>query len=436
MGKIKRIFCNDMPMTEKDHFTSKLAIIINGAAACCGGSFIGGSYFVGLLNFMGASEVLSNFVLTMATIAGLFMIIVPYITTNLKYKKPFVFICSIFEYMPLALAFFLPYITGKTTTSVIIAAVLFAIHSIVVQMKQPANQELLVNSASAGGGAASFFGLKDGIANGVLIVTYLALGLMTRYFVAEKEGVGYVIMGTIALVMWAISLTFIAIIKEPYKEKKQKVKVNVFKMLKEILKYKPYKQFLIYQIIYIIATYLISSLMPVMNVQRFHLSLEILSYFTVIDLILRAVFCVVFGKLADKIGNKPVVSLALLGFAGNALLYLFMTPDDAYTLKAISIIFCAVANSAICAPAFIYMFECLPKENTSGYIACHNIIVLILATIVGFASATFVDVFEGFSITFLGKTFYEMNLVFALSVILFIAAAIYLWQKHKKEKTI
>ena len=246
MGKLRNCLCNDKPMTERDYTVSKTAIIVNGAAACCGASFIGGSYFAGLLKYMGASEVLSNFILSMATVAGFFLILVPYITTNLKYKKPFVILCSFFEYLPLALAFLLPIVTGNTMLSVIIAAVLFAVHSIAAQVKTPANQEWLVSCASGGGGAATFFGIKDGIGNAVLIATYLCLGLMTRYFVGEKEGMGYTTMGIIAIVMWAIALISSFVIREPYKPKTEKIKVSVFKMLRELLTYKAYKPFFVY----------------------------------------------------------------------------------------------------------------------------------------------------------------------------------------------
>ena len=435
MESLKQLMCNNKPMTEKDYKTAKTAMIIGGVAMCCGGSFVGGSYFAALLKYMGASEVLSNFVLSLATIPGFFLILVPYITTNLKYKKPFVIFCMLFEYLLLGIAFLLPVITGRTMISVILAACFFAIHSIITNAKNPANQEWMLNCANGlGGGASSFFGLKDGIANASLILTYLSLGILTRNFVGENEGTGYVIMGSIAIIMWFISLMCHIVMKEPYNPPKQKIKVNILKMLKDLLKYKPYIPFLKYYLFYTVGTYLISSLMPIMNVQVFGLKLEILSYFTIIDLALRFVLAILFGKLADKIGTKPVIAIGLLAFAVNSLLYLFMTTQNAYLFKFISIPFCAIANTAICAPAFVYMFECLPKENTSGYIACHSVISLIIATVVAFASAIYVDVMHGFTVTVLGKTFTEMNLVFFVSALFFIWGSVYLLLKHKKEK--
>ena len=437
MGTFKQLIFNNQPMTEKEYTTAKIAMIIGGAAISCGGSFVGVSYFAALLKYLGASEVLSNFVLSLATIPGFFLIFVPYIITNLKYKKPFVIVCMLFEYFLLGLAFLLPAITGRTTISVVLAACFFAVHSIITNVKNPANQEWLLNCANGqGGGASSFFGLKDGIANALLILTYLVLGVMTKHFVGEKEGTGYVIMGSIAIVMWFISLVSHFVIKEPYNPPKQKVKVNFFKMLKNLVTYKPYMPYLKFYMYYTIGTYLINSLMPVMNVQVFGLKLEILSYFTVIDLIFRVVLAVVFGKLADKIGTKPVISIGMFAFAVNSLLYLFMTTSNAYLFKFISIPFCAIANTAICAPSFVFMFECLPKQNTSGFIACHGVISYIAATIVAFSSAFFVDAFHGTQLNIFARTFTEMNLVFLVSAIAFIIGAINLLIKHKKEKSI
>ena len=435
MGAIKRCLCNDKPMTEKDYNISKISIIIVGIATCCAGGFVGSSYFVALLKYLGASDVLINFILSLATIPGFFLILVPYITTNLSYKKPFVIFCMLFEYLLLGLAFLLPVITGRTMTSVIIAACFFAIHSIVMNAKTPANQEWMVNCANGlGGGASSFFGLKDGIANASLILTYFVLGQVTRHYVGDKEGTGYVVMGSVAIVMWFICLVFQLVQKEPYNPPKEKIKVNVFKMLKELITYKPYIPFLKYQLFYIVGMHLINSLMAVMNVQVFNLKLEILSYFTMIDLALRFFFAIIFGKLADRIGTKPVIAIGMAAYAGNSLLYLFMTASNAYLFKFISIPFCAVANTAICAPAFVYMFECLPKKNTSGYIACHNVIILILATIVAFSSALYVDAMQGFVLNVFGRSFTEMNLVFFVSALAFVLGSVYLLKEHKKDK--
>lgn len=436
MGAIKRCLCNDKPMTDKDYSVSKIAMITGGASLSCGLSFVTGSYFSALLKYLGASEVTSNFILSLATIPGFFLIILPYITANLKFKKPFSVCSMFFECLPLGIAFLLPVITGKTMFGVIFAAFLFVLHSITTYFRVPVNQEWMISCVEGRGGASAFFGLKDGIGNAVLIITYLVLGIITKHFVGEKEVTGYVIMGSIAIIMWLITFISYVVMKEPYNPSNTKTSVNVFKMLWQLVTYKPYKQFFIYQLLYIFATYLTSSLMSVMNVQVFGMKLEILSYFTVIDLVLRVILSVVFGKLADKKGTKPVIAIGMIAYAVNAALYLFMTAQNAYLLKFISIPFCAVAGSAVGAPAFIYIFECLPEQNRSSFIACHNIIILILATIVAFVSATFVDVMHGFNIEIFGKIFTEMNIVFFFSAVAFVIATVHLLTSHKKDKMI
>lgn len=434
MGVIKDLMCNTKPMTDKDYAISKIALIVSGAAACCCASFTSNSYFSALLKFVGASEILSNYILSVATLAGIFVLIVPYLTTNLKYKKPYVVLCSLFEYLSLSLAFLLPVMTSNKIVIVSAATLLFLMHNVAVNFKLPAHQEWMVNCASGRGGKSTFFGIKDGIANGVLIVTYLVLGVMTKYFVGEKEGMGYTVIGIIGIATWLISMIFTIVTKEPYIPPKEQVKVNILKMFKDLLSHKPYMTFFIYQILYIFGLYSINSIIPIMCVQRFEMKLEIISYYTAMDLILRTFLCVFFGKLADKIGTKIPLAIAMIGYVGNSFFHFMMTPDNMYLFKGIASVFLSLANGALCAPAFVFMFECMPKENTSSFIACHNVIILLLATVVSFVSAFAVNLMAGFSITVFGHTFNEMNIIFLFSTIVFVFVSIYLVVKNKHKE--
>jgi len=432
MSFLKKFLYNEKPMSAKDYKISKLLIIINAATLSCSQHFSGNNYFTGLLKYMGAGESLSNFILSLAPLAGLFLILVPYITTNLNYKKPFVTLLSFFEYLPLSIAFFLPLITGNTMLSVIIAAIFFAFHSITTQMKTPPFQELILSCVTGDeGGATSYFGFKDGVTNFVLVATYLSLGIITKYCVGEKEGLGYTIIGTIAIITWLISVIAQFGIKEPYNPRKETVKVNVFKMIRNLLRYKNYKPYFTFQFFFNLANYSISSLLSVMCVQRLGMKLEILSYFILFDFVFRSVFAVIFGKLADKIGTKPVLALGLLGYASHSALYFFMNTENAYLLYGISVLVSSVACGAYAAPSFVYMFRSLPQENTSSYIACHNILMLLIGTVISMLVAYFVDIAAGFSINVMGLNFSEMNLVFLFATIVFALDAVYLFRQKK-----
>ena len=431
MGVIKDYFYNTKEMTEKEYTYAKAGFIINGSALGSANNFTAGSYLAGLLAYLGASEAESNFIMSLPLFAGFLQILVPLIVSNIKFKKPYVLFCEFFDRLPMGLMFLMPFIFGVGKLSVVAVGVLCMIGYTCTYLMNSSYNEWFIDCVSHGGGAGKFCGFKDSITNGVLVVTFFVLAMITKHFTGEREVFGYMWLGICAICLWAVSIIALVFVKEPYKKEVEKEKgAGIIKTFKIIFTYKKLRLYLTFGAVYNFGLYLVNSLISIMYVQRLKMPLEILSYAMVLDLLVRTFLAPVFGRLSDKIGAKKVVFGGLFVLAVSVLLYSFMTPENAIVMRMVNAVVCAVAWSMLGAPCFMLMAESLPDTNRSACMAGLSAIFLALGYVASLITTWFIGVANGMSFNILGYTFSEMGLVFIVgSGIIFISSLIVLLSK-------
>ena len=428
MGWFKDCFYNTKEMTEKDYSYAKVGFTIDYAMSMGAYSLVSGSYFAGLLAYIGASEALSTFIMSFSLIGGFLQILVPLLTKNMKFAKPYVVICKCLDRLPMSLMFFTPIIFGKGMASVAVTMVFAATAFICTYFMTPVHSDWLMKCLDGRSGKGKFYGIREAVYNTCMIIMSLIAAKITGTFTGESEVYSYIWLGGIAFAMWLVMMVANIFIKEPYRvsenkeneqPENQKEQNGILEGLKIVFTYKKLRPYLTYGILYYFGLFLMDSLVNVMCVQRMKISLELLSYFTMGDFIIRTVLAPVFGKMIDKNGVRKILFAGIVLTAVSYILHAFMNPGNAVCLKIISRFIGSIGGATLGASLFVFQMESLPKEKRASCLACLSSVFFLVGMLASWLTTGFISLAKGFSVNAFGIEFSEMNLVFIVGSVIF-----------------
>ena len=432
MNIFKKHFLNNSELSKKDYTRDRAIFIIDASVEEFVGNILGGSYLASLLAFFCINEAKSNFILSLSTAAGLAQIFAPRIFQNFTHKKPLIYICRFFSRMPMALVFlFSLFLKGMPNIAFITSAVYFISLCLAYLLNPPYNT-LLMNTISFGGGVGRYCGKKDAITNGVLIIAFFMCALVTKNFNGNTKYMVYIIFGAVSLFLWIIQMGSLFFLKEmPMPEPEEKAKI--FSGIIDCIRSKKFRPFFIYNIINSTAAYMLASLVSIFCVQRLHMSLEFLSFVTMADLILRSVLCLLAGRLADKTGMRKLCIYGTVFVSTNYFIHIFMNSGNAMYLKCAASFFSALGYAFQVLASYNYMFECLPKNKGTAFMASSNTISIAVGYAASLFSTFVISAANGFSLKIFGFVFSEMHLLILFASIIMFSGALFLSRQKDKE---
>jgi len=429
LSTLKDYLWNNKEMKPKEYTFSRIGFTIDSACDSAAAAWL--TYLVGLLTWLGMDEAPTSFVVSLTSAAGLLQLFIPRLTGNKKHKKPFIFVNRLLSRPLMAIAFILPFITGRNMLTAVLVAVFYFVTSVTTNLYTPLYQIWLMDCSKWGGGVGRFFGIKDGIVNVVRLLAYLVAAFITAKFVGETEGYGYLSFGLLALLMVLIALPTLFFIKEPPVEHKPKEKVNLLAVTKEMFATPKIRRYLSYSFIFSPFHSFTNVIFGVMQIQRLKLGLSFLSILTVFDLVIESVMAPVWGRISDKIGMRRVLMCGVTLIAASFLPYLFGTPANAQAIAVISVIISSLGYSAFGFSSFAYMFETYPEENRSSYMVCANTISSFLTYGASLLATFFLAIGKNFSLS-LG--FVNLNIFSIILLITFLGEMLSVYMLHRARK--
>lgn len=411
MGVIQKYFTNKGEMSEREYSYARIGFIADSAFANGAACFLAGSYLTGLLAMLGATEAQTNFILSLSMPAGFLQLLTPFLVRRLTYKKPLIFFCRVFETLLPAIAFLMPVIFDATKGAIWVIGSFIFIKYTLGWIMTPIYNDMLMKCLSKEGGIGKFSGTKSSVTNMVSCIGAFTAGVVIRSFTGDAERFGYMWLALIAIVLCSMQMTFLFFIKEPYSpittEENNANAVTIFKNMFKIEKMRPYLK---YNVLHTVGSNTAGTLIIIICIQRLGLSLEIISYLSVADLIARIILAPIFGRISDKIGSKKMLSFGLIMLSAVYIIHGTMTEENVLILKIIATAISCVGTAAINAPLFSFMFESMPEENRPSYMSCSTVLTLIISYIASLAVTTFMSVASGLNITVAGFTFHELNI--------------------------
>lgn len=430
MGKFKDLMFNKKELSDKDVSFAKTGFIVVSVCEYATANWLGGAYLVGLFAYLGASEAMSSFIISLGTLAATLQILLPYLMKSTSYNKPATLLFRFTVRFCSVLIFFFPFIFGKGNISILLAGILYFIYSVANYMIASPFNIWQMRAVSQKGGIGKYFGIKEGIVNISLVVTFAVGAWITSVFTGDIEKYSYLIFATLAGVCSIIELVFLFFTKEPYEENTSKKVPNLLKIMVNIFRDKTIREYSIYYILFTVSNQLVSTIYNIYLVQRLGLPMDIISYRLMADLVIRSIFAVIYGRMADKIGMKEVLITSLIFMSSHYLLHIFITPESLTAILIITVLTSALAWGGFGLSNYNFMFMRLPKENQSEYMVCLNTLSLGISYLVSLGATYFLA--KGFSLNLLGITLDDMKILFIFIFLLQAGAALFLCLYKKR----
>ncbi len=431
MSIFKKFFSNEEALTEKDVKYAKFSFIVEGSCGATVSNTVGGAYLAALFSFLGATETQNNFIISLSSFAMFFGLFAPLLTKHAKFYKPFNYICKLIAYTSAGLVFLLPLIAGANLLSLVLGAILFFVFQTVINIQTPTYNVWYMNTISADGkNPGVYMGIKSMIGFASMIASMLLIAELFKIYTGERQIYFFVIIGAMVLVLTAIIAALHFPVKEAPLVKKDENNSSLRNLL-DMFRDKSFAPFLRANTIHLSSISLIAALLNIFTVQRLGIGLDILSYMTILDFGLRGVFSPICGRLMTTFGAKKILVFSHISVAISHGIFAFMTPENYVALKIVSSFFMGIGYAAHGVASIKYMFEVMPPEKSTSYIAGSSALSGITGYLASLVATFVIGVANGASFSLLGISFSEMQILFIISMIFSLISVFFLYSSKK-----
>lgn len=430
MKLLSKYFFNKNEMEENDYKYARIGFIADSAFYNGAISLLMGAYLTGLLSTIGATEVQTNLIFSLGTLTAFLQLLVPFIAKKTNYKKPFIFLGRFLEIPLLSICFLIPLILSSTKLSILLTGVLILLKHIFGWIYNPFYSDMLMDCLSKHGGIGKFSGIQATINGIVSCISIFFAGRIINEYSGNSAKYGYMWLGIAALILWSAQMIFLFFIKEPYNpQSKHETNVNFKNIFKNIFTSPMIRAFLLHDTFYSIGTNVSNTLTNIMCVQRLGMSLEIISYLTIVEFILRIILMPIFGKMTDKFNSKNMLAVGVLFVTNVYILHGLMNTSNMIIFKIISSISMCIGISMISVSSLAYTYESLPSKERSSYLACTSTFRNFMCTIVSLSVTFFMSIADGMNIQILNFNLNELNIMLFLGALITLISSILLIKK-------
>jgi len=434
MSIFKKFFQTCEKLTDTDVQYAKTSFVVSGASASVISNTVGGAYLVALFSFMGATETQSNFIISLTNFTMLFGLLAPLLTRRAKAYKPYTYGCRVLAYFAAGLIFLLPMITGVNFFSVVLGAILFFIFQAFISLHSPTYNVWYMNAISADGKNPGFYmGINSMISFAAMIASMLLIAELFKVFTGDRQIYFFIIMGvTVILLTIVIALILLPTKEAPVAQRDEKAS-SFLKDFADMFRDKTFTPYLRANTIHLTSIALISALINTFTVQRLAIRLDIITYMCILDFALRGAFAPLCGKLMAKVGSRKILIAAYVLVAISHGIFAFMTTENFITLKIISSLFMGIGFACQNVANTKYMFEVMPPEKCTSYIAGSSALSGITGYIASLVTTFVIAVANNASFSVFGITFSEMQIMFIISMVVSLLSVLFLCSgKNKK----
>lgn len=252
---------------------------------------------------------------------------------------------------------------------------------------------------------------------------YLLLYGYLLNFTNQKQG--YLILTTMMALFSISTLVLLYYHYVPEIENSKESKLN----FKDVVKDKKFMVYLRYVAVWVFTWELIKPSFEYYRVKILGVNPMFLSQTSAITSIVLMTMYTLYGRAADKYGNKKMLEICAKLTIIYILLYILMTPHN-YKIMVLSIgILEGIAFAGINICFFNLLLE-VSKKPADMYIALYVFVNGVVALVAGILSGTLASIFSSKYIILFGEKFYLIKIIFIIGLVLRILS---LYQLSKVE---
>lgn len=261
-----------------------------------------------------------------------------------------------------------------------------------------------------------YLGTRDAFSLGFTTVVSLVMGRLLDWFrLEQKEGLGFLFIGTVVLAIAFVNFYCISAIKEPEYKKPTKA-LKLTDVLTEPLKNKRFRKVMLFYVIWNIAVQVAGPFFAVYQVAGLKLDYTYIMMTGLIACIARVCTSSMWGKLADKKSWLYVAKLSILLLGFTHLAWMFMTIDSYILLQPILQVTSGIAWGGITISTLNVQYMFAPEEGRVMYVSANGAYAGIVGFISTLAGAALLTVLK--PVYFGGFELGTMQMLFAVSGIL------------------
>lgn len=427
--KLKERYFNNKELTIQDYKGSQKNLILSGSTANIITSLTAGSFFIGYLNYLGASPQYCAVIGAIPQLGSILQMFSPYIFERLKHRKLLICIsCFLFRFS-ISTVIVVPYLITDKIPRLTAIMIIYTFGFLAAGFVTPglSNWNLSVAPEVKRG---RFLAMKDVVAMfSVALVSILIGRMLDHYTMDNKSMIGFSIMFGVSLVISILDFILLSNIDEPKMEQKL-VKYTLMQIILEPLKDKSFRKIILFLSLWYFAVQFSVTFIPIYMLNSLGLSFSYISAVTVISNILGMVSIFLGGYLADKTSwshllkvSGGIIALCYLGWS-------MVTPGNAMILVLIVQVLLTCSNGAFSMAAINLQYKLSPSIGKTAYLGVTSAIAYAISFLGALFGSAISNRVQEVKITIIAISLENIQILFFITGIILVIALFVL--KHTK----
>jgi MFS family permease len=264
-----------------------------------------------------------------------------------------------------------------------------------------------------------YFGRRNMVLGAVAMMTSFGAGhVLDRYVAREMRAQGLaVIFGFAAATALAAGAVLTRQWEPPLLGEQSRPLIET---IRRPFTNRRFARLLTFAILWAMATGISSPFFGAHMIKNLHMSFSLIAVYSILAGILNLVSLPVWGKVIDRVGNRPVLAICLLGVFFLPLLWLFATRTNLWPIwldAALTGVFWPGFSLA----SFNLVLATAPEENRTAYLGVQTMVVGVATFLASLLGGVVADALGGIRVHAMGLTLINFHLVFIASAVFRVA---------------
>lgn len=201
------------------------------------------------------------------------------------------------------------------------------------------------------------------------------------------------------------------------------------------LRHREYRGFLTFSCYWNFAVMTASSFLALYAMECLKLSVFQVTMLLAVQVAGGALLSPMWGRLADKHGQRPIMLLCVFFKAGVVISHMVATPETAIAILVPVLILDGGVNAGLTIASNGFMLKLAPRESRSAFVAVMTGLSGIAGGVSSILSGAFLDEARGFHFSLVGREWNHFHLLFLVSVLLRLMAIPIAWRIREPESS-
>ncbi|WP_105615206.1 MFS transporter [Vallitalea okinawensis] len=383
-----------------------------------------GAFLAGFISLLGGGDDINGVIAVIPAATGIFQIFSSVFFEKMaSRKKAIISVASIFRIL-LATIYFIPILLLKTGYSLQLFVLIYCLSYGLNAFLMPAVANWMINLTPIEI-RGQYTAMKDKISLFVSAILTISLGGVLDYWDrAGNKYAGFIIIGSILLLLAMINVFALSKISEP-KEKNIQRNYRVKDTVTIPLQSVSFRKVIILYVIWNIGLQIGGPYVAVYMVTSLELSYTFMMALSVVATMVRVLCSSYWGRLADKKSWFLSTKFSILILAITHFMWAFVTESNYIILTPLLHISAGFAWAGVGISLFNIQFLFAKKEGRTMYIGLNAALGGIFSFLSASLGSKIINLLEGTQLTMGFFAFNGMQVVFLLSGLLLLACPLY-----------